>query len=75
MLSNGGLKRVFGLRQMFIRRSKQDEIVLMVAKVTDDFLVADKLDYVQEFVDRLQKRFRVGKVVINERFHFNGCEI
>ena len=75
MLSDGGLKRVFGLSQMFIRRNKQDEIVLMVAKVTDDFLVAGKLDYIQEFMDRLKERFTVGKVVIKYRFYFNGCEI
>ena len=74
MLSDG-LKRLFGLSQLFIRRIKQDKIVLMIDKVTDDFLVSGKLDYIHEFMDRLQQRFTVGKVVIDERFHFNGCEI
>ena len=75
MLSDG-LKRVFGLSQLFMRRNKQDEIVLMIAKVADDFLVSGKLDFIQEFMDRLQhQRFTVGKVVIDEHFHFNGCEI
>ena len=75
MLTDGGLKRVFGLSQLFIRRDKQDRIVLLIAKVTDDFLAAGKLDYIHEFMDRLQKRFTVGKIVIDKRFHFNGCEI
>lgn len=75
MLSDGGLQRAFGLSQLFIRRNKRDEITLMVAKVTDDFLVAGKLEYIHEFMDRLQQRFTVGKVVVDERFHFNGCEI
>lgn len=56
------------------RRNEQEEIFFMVAKVTDDFLVAGKLEYIHEFMDRLQKMFTVGKV-INDRFHFNGCEI
>lgn len=75
MLSSGGLKRVFGLSQLFLRRNRNGEIVLMVAKVTDDFLVGEKMEYIHEFMDRLQERFTVGKVVGDGRFHFNGCEI
>ena len=75
MLSDGGLQRAYGLSQLFFRKNKEDEYVLMIAKVRDDFLVAGKVEYIHEFMDRLKMRFTVGKTVIDERFHFNGCEI
>lgn len=75
MLHDGGLQRVFGISQLFIRRATDGSVVLLVAKVTDDFLLAGSLAEMEAFVDRLKRRFVVGKVVINDKVNFDGCEL
>lgn len=57
MLSDSGLRRVFGISQLFIRRDKQNKIVLIVAKVTDEFIIGGSTNYIHEFIRRLRKRF------------------
>lgn len=39
MLAGAGLARIFGITQLYVKRSKKNEITLLVAKVTDDFLL------------------------------------
>lgn len=68
------LERVFGVPQLFMKKSGT-RIDILVAKVTDDFLVAGKKDRVESYMNELKKGFDVGKVQIGENFKFNGCEI
>ena len=75
MLTEGGLQRFFGLSQLFIRRDGHGRISLIVAKVTDDFLIGGRTEIICKFIDRMKRRFDVGKVVIDDKFHFDGCEI
>lgn len=75
MLTEGGLQRVCGISQLFVKRDTHGSICLLVAKVTDDFLLGGSVGEMQLFVDNLQKRFIVGKIVINQKIHFDGCEI
>lgn len=75
MLEVAGMERVFGLSQLFFKRNSRGEISLIIAKVTDDFLLETTCEETQAFTELMQKRFKVGKVIINEKLHFNGCEI
>lgn len=75
MLTQAGLERVFGIPQLFVKRDQNDHISLIVAKVTDDFLLGGTIRQMQMFIDDLQKRFIVGKVAIDGKIHFDGCEI
>lgn len=75
MLNTAGLERIVGLSQMFIKRNSSRLIILIVAKVTDDFLLGGSALDMNDFVAMLRKRFIVGKVVVDSKFHFDGCEI
>lgn len=57
MMTQGKLRRVFGISQLFIRRTEQGEIYILVANVTDDFLIGGKTDHVHEFIKRLKESF------------------
>lgn len=75
MLTEAGLERILGLSQLFVRRSEDGSICLLIAKVTYDFLLDGTLEEMQKFIDELQKRFIAGKVVIDQKLHFDGCEL
>ena len=75
MLTTGGLERIQGLNQLYVRRDNLGKIILIVAKVTDDFICGGSIEDTKAFISEMKKRFEVGKVIINEKFLFNGCEI
>lgn len=75
MLTHAGLERVFGIPQLFIRRKQDSSICLLIAKVTDDFLIGGSLKDIRAFIDLLRKRFIVGKTVVDAKCFFDGCEI
>ena len=75
MLTEGGLERLHGLNQLYVRRNSLGTIFLIVAKITDDFICGGALHLITRFVGELEKRFEVGKIVIDAKFSFNGCEI
>ena len=75
MLNVVGLVRIQGLNQIYVLRDSCGKIILIVAKVTDDFICGGAVQEITSFMEELKKRFEVGKVVIDSKFHFNGCEI
>ena len=75
MLNRVGLQRIKGLNQIYVLRDSVGKISLIVAKVTDDFICGGAIAVIQSFLEDLKKRFEVGKVIIDSKFHFNGCEI
>ena len=75
MTMKAGLERVPGLNQIYVLRNSLGQILMAVAKVTDDFICSGAVALLTEFVEKLKKRFDVGKVIINRKFFFNGCEI
>ena len=75
MLEHVGLERVIGLSQLFLKRDAKGNVILLVAKVTDDFLLGGTKEAMQQFTNLLEKRFEVGKVIIDDMIHFDGCEI
>lgn len=75
MLEVAGLQRIFGINQLFMKRDEHGKIRLLVAKLSDDFLVAGKTEDIDEFMRQLQLRFIVGKIVGGPVFKFSGCEV
>lgn len=75
MLSTAGMVRVFGVSQLFVKQNNKGSIILLVAKLSDDFLVAGKLGGIDDFTRDLQARFIVGKIVDGPVYTFGGCDI
>ena len=75
MLSQAGMQRVLGLSQLFAKRDSNDNISLLIAKATDDFLLGGSVQEMEHFFEELRRRFVVGKIVIDSKIHFDGCEI
>ena len=75
MLEHAGFERVFAISQLFVRRDECGDIQLKVAKETDDFLLGGTIAEMRLFMEMLQKRFVVGKIIIDDKLHFDGCEI
>lgn len=75
VLTTAGLMRIYGINQLFVKRNSADRIILIVAKLSDDFLVCGKLSDVNKFLREIQKRFEGGKIGMGLTFHFGGCEI
>lgn len=75
MLGEGGMSRVFGVSQLFVKRNASGSIILLVVKLSDDFLIAGKEAAIDKFLRKLQRRFVVGKIVSGNHFMFGGCDI
>ena len=75
MLAQAEFEKVFGISQLFVKHNEHGDIQLIVAKVTDEFLLGGSLCEMCHFTEKLQKRFMVGKVIIDDKLHFDGCEI
>lgn len=75
MLTNGRLGRNFGVNQLFIRRSGSGRIILLVAKLSDDFLVSGSPDDIGSFPKELHGRYALGKISKGPSHQFVACEI
>ena len=75
MFNEASLERVLGVSQLFVKRDKYGRVVLLVAKVTDDFLLGGSIDNMKAFLDNLKQRFIVGKIAVDQKMYFDGCEI
>jgi Reverse transcriptase (RNA-dependent DNA polymerase) len=74
-LTKQGFSHVNGLSQFFVLRSSDGQILLLLAKVVDDLLVAGSIPSIQDFHNHLCNRFKVGRFVCNESFVFNALQI
>lgn len=75
MLQEMKFDRVKGFSQLFTKRDYKSQMALFLAKVTDDFLCSGAPKTITQFMHHLGNRFAVGKTVVDEKFHFNGCEV
>lgn len=69
------MRRAFGIRQVHTVEDIHGTLKLIVAKVTDDFLIAGGIDFINNFAEELGIRFEIGKFVLDKPFSFNGCEL
>lgn len=74
MYLESNLERVFGVPQMFTKRTwhRRD---LLIAKVTDDFLFSGTKEKIESYMKEPGNAFDVGKDNIGGNFKFNGCEV
>lgn len=75
LLTDGNMERVHGMSQLYVLRNNQSNILMLLAKLTDDLLLAGDLNIMETFSAKIGKRFKLGKVVINSEIKFNGCKI
>lgn len=66
---------MFILSQLFFKQNLQGQISLIIAKVTNDFLFDGSCRTMRASTDLLKKQLGVGKVLIDEKLQFDGCEI
>jgi Reverse transcriptase (RNA-dependent DNA polymerase) len=74
-LSDQSFTRIDGLPQLFLLRSKDGRILLILAKVVDDLLLTGTVPAMQEFNANLSNRFKVGRFICNEPFMFNALHV
>ena len=67
--------RVHGVSQLYIKRGQEGSIMLMIAKLTDDLLMAGTKVAMRQFADLISKRFTISKVILQGEIKFNGCSI
>lgn len=68
------IESVLGVPQLLMKKC-DTRFFILVAIVTEDFLVASKRDKVESYMNYLKNGFDVGKVKIGGNFKFNGLEI
>jgi Reverse transcriptase (RNA-dependent DNA polymerase) len=74
-LTKQGFSHVNGLSQLFVLRSSDGQILLLLAKVVDNLLVGGRIPSMQTFHNHLCNRFKIGRFVCNEYFVFNALQI
>ena len=75
LLNTAKMELVNGVSQLFLKRSSRGDIILMIAKVTDDLLMAGSVEYMRWFKDIIGKRFPISKCIVDSTVQFNGCRI
>lgn len=75
LIDKAEFQRVCGVSQLFFKRDSRGNIVLLLAKVTDDMLIAGSTADVGAFIDHIGKRFPISKAIVNDDIKLNGCDI
>lgn len=63
-----------GISKLF-RMRIEEWLILLVEKVTEDFLITGTEDEIQKFLEALQARLDVGSVNMGRRFRLNVLEV
>ena len=74
-MSTQGFIQVPGLLELFVKYSSSREILLRIAKVVDDFLLAGTSSTIQAFHKAIANIFVVGTFVIDRDLVFNRLHI
>lgn len=61
MLSTAGIDRIRELNQLYVRPDSIRRIILIITKVTDDFICGGSIETMRNFIEDLKKRFEAGK--------------
>lgn len=75
MTVKANLERVNELSQFFVRRNNIEWLSMIIAKVTDEVLMADSIGDMNSFGDYHAKRFVVSKVILGGEIIFNGYTV
>lgn len=74
-MSTQEVSEVHGLQQLYVKRDTDRSILLIMAKVVDDFLLAGTKYAIQNFYRNLAERLEVGRFIFREDLIFNGLQI
>lgn len=69
------MEQAKGISQFFTKRRKDGSISILLAKITDDLLIAGELQAIKDFIEKLTGRFKVSKSIIDSAINFNVCRI
>lgn len=69
------MSMIHGSGQLFIKRDSCSNIIVIMAKTVDDFLIAGVEGALTAFIKILNLRFDVGKSQTGRNVNFNGCDI
>lgn len=75
ILQEAAFERVFGVSQLFVKRDTSGNITMILAKVTDDLLIAGEPAEIRRFIEHIGERFPISKAIIDSGIKFNGCDI
>jgi len=75
LVEQANFHRVYGVSQLYVRRGPEEEICLLLAKLTDDMLIAGNDRDIREFIAQIGHRFETRKSIIGSEISFNGCTI
>lgn len=75
MLGKGSFHRLYQVSQPFLRRNDNHEIVHMVAKLTDDLLIAGSFEEMKYLPNEISQRFRICETIIDDEIKLYGCTI
>lgn len=75
LLRDVKVERIFGISQLYRLLNSDGHNILLVAKVTDDLLMAGTLSNMKYFTEQLKRRFHISKVILDEKRHFKVCSI
>lgn len=75
LIEEARFERVCGISQFFVKRNTEGKIIMILAKVTDDMLIAGSIEEIKNFITQVEKRFPISKSIINDDIKFNGCDI
>lgn len=70
-----GLKRIKSIDQRFYKQGGDGRIELFVAKVVDDFILAGFPNVVDEFLNALDHKFKLGRINKGANLKFLGCSL
>lgn len=73
LLHQTEFERVSEVSQLFILREKPTGLKLL-AKLTEDLLIAGSITDINDFAITLRKRFEISKVIVDEDIIFNGAK-
>lgn len=74
-MEDNGVYQVHGMPQIFVERRLDGSIVLVIAKVVEDFLIAGLPESLRSFHDVISRRFQVGPFVESADLVFNRLHI
>lgn len=75
MLHEYEMELVFGVDQLFAKRGADSNIILIVAKVVDDFFVTGAESDIKSFFDNLDRSFSLRVTSRSLNLRFLGCSI
>lgn len=67
------MEQAKGVTQLFIERTNDGSISMLLAKITDELLIAADLLTLNDCLRKLTNRINVRKVIIDAPINFNGC--